>query len=72
MTNQPPTERLPDRVMLDDFERLLGMPDATPDDQATSAIILFELAKFIDEHGSQILLLARTCCAAAERQGVVL
>lgn len=62
-------ERLPDHVMLDDFERLLSMSDPSDnenDDQNFG--VLFELAKFIDENGQRLLLLARTCINALERQ----
>jgi hypothetical protein len=62
-------EQLPDTVMLDDFQRLLEMGDEKPGDTSAENIgVLFELAKFIDENGARLLLLARTCVAALERQ----
>jgi hypothetical protein len=63
-------ERLPDGVMLDDFERLLEMGERNSDAESDGASIsaLFDLAKFIDENGRRLLLLGRICHQAMERQ----
>lgn len=64
-----PAERLPDGVMLDDFERLLDMAQETPgDDDYESLVPVMELARFMDEHGRRLLLLGRICHQAMERQ----
>jgi hypothetical protein len=62
-------ERLPDGVMLDDFERLLDMAQEAPvDDDYENLVPVMELARFIDEHGRRLLLLGRICHQAMERQ----
>jgi hypothetical protein len=62
-------ERLPDGVMLDDFERLLEIGEVGPTgNKAESLAMLCELARFLDEHGRRLLLLGRICHQAMERQ----
>lgn len=63
------SERPPDSVMLDDFERLLEISEAeTAADDDVAYADIFELCRFIDAHGRRLLLLARTCEAALTRQ----
>lgn len=64
------TDPLPDDVMLADFERLLSVPDTWPNTEEASAPMMWELCKFMDEHGARLLLLARTCHQAMIRQGL--
>lgn len=62
MSDPTTSERLPDGVMLDDFERLLEMGEpAEGESDCMNFAVLFELAKFMDEHGRRLLLLARVC-----------
>lgn len=64
------SERLPDRVMLDDFERFLEISWDNPDKmtEAQQMGFLLDMGKFLDENGRRLLLLAKTCVFALERQ----
>lgn len=63
-------ERLPDRVMLADFERYLDLAEnEVPDLNSDQAYALWlEFAKFMDANGRRLALLARMCVEAMERQ----
>lgn len=61
-------ERLSDGVMLDDFERHIELAEQGEDTQRDAFVIFMEFAKFMDENGRRLLLLARTCHQAMERQ----
>lgn len=62
------SERLPDRVMLDDFERHIELAEQGEDNVADAMTMMMEFAKFMDENSRRLLLLARTCVKALERQ----
>jgi len=70
MSDQSTDERLPDGVMLDDFERLLEIGEGSPsgENPLKALQMLQSLIAFIDAHGRRLLLLGRTCHAAMERQ----
>ena len=63
------SERKPDSVMLDDFERLLEIGETdTMAGETFAAADIFQLCRFMDAHGRRLLLLARTCEQALARQ----
>lgn len=62
------TERLPDNVMLDDFERLLQIGETLMQPEVNGDAAILELCRFIDANGRRLLLLARVCEQAFARQ----
>jgi hypothetical protein len=51
-------ERLPDNVMLDDFERLLQLGES---EDAPVIPFMMETFQFMQMHGRRVLILARVC-----------
>lgn len=65
----PDTERLPDRVMLDDFARHIELARDSATETTTEAKAhLWEFMGFMDQNAERLLLLATTCVDALERQ----
>lgn len=63
------TERLPDNVMLDYFERHIERAEhARGETPEQSMALIWEFTGFMDQNARRLLLLARTCVAALERQ----
>jgi len=67
--NAPPY-RIPDGVMLDDFERLLTIGGALQqgDQRLISILLALDCIKFLARDGDRLLELARAGHAAMERQ----